>query len=336
MKLIKLLAGACAALTFSFCSAAAVPFTAATAPDSPSRIVLSKTITHLWGNVPEGGDKLAGIHANFSQVVEQNFARLDAIHATLVVDRLSEKELADLAQLYVSANADSGHRAQLLAVLATRLDVAHLMRLSHHFGYVALQEALINNASAKASLFSAAANVSELAPVPHAPTVGTARLSVGGIRPNAGGIGQFANLTPYETYLSLRTAPVGSLGVQGALLETTFIWGGMAYGSWSAGTAIGDKLAPVIETYSPTTWDAIGGTLSEMYDNYRRSIGEVKKGELQKGIGELFGASTSQVEDFETMGGDYEATSDWEAYASSGSGGGCGVRFCPEPPPTGA
>ncbi len=338
MKLIKLLAGACVALSFSFCSAATVPFTVATAPDSPSRIVLSKTITKIWGNAPEGGDKRAGIHANFSQAVEQNFARLDAVHATQVVDRLSEKELSDLAQLYVSANADTGHQAQLLAVLATRLDITHLTRLSHHFGFAPVQEALINNTPVKASLFSAMANISESAPVPHAATVGAARLVSGGMRPMAGGIGQFADLTPYETYLNLRTMPVGSLGIQGALLETTFIWSGAVYASWTAGTAIGNQIAPLIETYAPDTWDAIGGTISQMYDNYRNAIGALKKGEIQKSIGDLFGSVNIQVEDFETMGGDYNCTSDWETYSqSTGNGLGCSDhKYCVAPPPTGA
>ena len=140
--------------------------------------------------------------------------------------------------------------------------------------------------------------------------------------------GQFANLTPFETYLALRTAPVGALGVQGALLETTFIWGGAAYVSWRIGTSIGDKLAPVIETYAPDTWDAIGGTLSAMYDQYRQAQTAVLAGQIQSALGNLFGISSVQSHDMSTTGGDYMCTAAWAAWVQQQLHTGDGCATC--------
>ena len=53
------------------------------------------------------GDRLYAIHLNFPRVIEQNVARLDSVGARALIDNLSEKELSDLAQLYVTANADT-------------------------------------------------------------------------------------------------------------------------------------------------------------------------------------------------------------------------------------
>lgn len=333
MKLKKILATACMAFAFSCCSAATAPFTSMSAPDAAARHVLAHAISQPWGNLPAGADRLAGIHANFSQSVEQNFARLDATHAQRVIDRLSDKELSDLAKLYVTSNADSGHQGRLLAVLASRLDLARLQRISHHFGFAAVQEALINNAPAMAPSFSMTASVADVGPTPHATiSTMTALAAGGGMRVLAtGGIGQFIDLTPSETYLALRTAPTGSLGVSGALFETTMIWGAAAYGSWRAGTAIGDRLAPLIETYAPDTWDAIGGTLSEMYDRYRDASTEVKAGQVQRAISGLFGSYAEQVNDFEHMGGDYGAADAWRDWYHSGQGIGCDL-YCPRDP----
>ncbi len=335
MKTIKFLVSVAVVTAVFNCAAATVPYTNLTAPDAAAARVLQRPLTAIWGDAPVGTDRTYAIHTHFAQVIEQNFARLDASAARTLVDGLSEKELSDLAQLYVSSNADTGHVGELLAVLSSRLDTPRLSRVSHHFGYAPVYEALINNAPGGVAAFSLAADGGSAAPVPHAPTVGAPRLRMTlATGPAAGGgmspmqFGQFANLTPFETYLALRTAPVGALGVQGALLETTFIWGAAVYTSWTIGTKIGDKLAPVIETYAPDTWDVIGGTLSAMYDQYRQAQTAVSTGQFQSAFGDLFGISSAQSHDMSTTGGDYMCTAAWAAWVQQQLHTGDGCATC--------
>lgn len=335
MKTIKFLLSVAVVTAVFNCAAATVPYTNLTAPDAAAVRVLQKPLTAIWGDAPAGTDRTYAIHTHFAQVIEQNFARLDAGAAKTLVDGLSEKELSDLAQLYVSSNADTGHHGELLAVLSTRLDASRLNRLSHHFGYAPVHEALINNAPAGVTAFSLAADATSAAPTPHAATVGAPRLrTMLSTGPAGGGtmspmqFGQFANLTPFETYLALRTAPVGALGVQGALLETTFIWGAATYSSWTIGTKIGDQLAPVIQTYSPNTWDTIGGRLSGMYDQYREAQTALLAGQYQSAFGALFGITSMQSYDMSTTGGDYMCTAAWAAWVQQQLHRGDGCSIC--------
>ena len=235
MKVLTLILSAVAIFATGTCVAATAPYTALTAPDKESARVLESPLKAIWGDTPASSDRLYAIHLNFPRVIEQNVARLDSVGARALIDNLSEKELSDLAQLYVTANADTGHNPQLLAILANRLDAPRLTRVSHHFGYEPVYEALLATSPTEAAAFAQTPGYGYLAPVPHANTVGSLRAQAaagGGATAMVSGISQFIGYTPYETYLSLRTAPVGALGVQGALFETTVIYGAAAYGAW--------------------------------------------------------------------------------------------------------
>jgi hypothetical protein len=321
---------AAAALFVSVASASAaeLAFTAQTAPDLASRKILAHPLLRLDEGALPGTDPRLAVHANFNQVIEQNFARLGKAGTATLVDNLSELELHDLAQLYVNAAADSGHKMRLLDVLANRLDEAHLARIARHFGYTETNAAVARIAPEKLAQFSSLADVAVAAPVAG---VALAHVAQGGVRPMGPvGIGQFLNMTPYEIYLDFRTAPVGALGVGGSLLESAGVIGVGVSLAWYGGQKAGDVLAPLIETYDPTLWDAIGGTIAEIVNNYTTATTQVQSGQYMSALGSMFGAQLSGTKetpsvnyDCEYHGGDYDSMGDWSAYdASMGSGGG--------------
>ena len=81
-------------------------YTKDSAPDATSRMILAAPLGRLYGTAQVTGDKNAATHAAFPQIIEQNFARLDALHMAAMVNVLSDQELSDLAQLYANATSD--------------------------------------------------------------------------------------------------------------------------------------------------------------------------------------------------------------------------------------
>jgi hypothetical protein len=95
------------------------------APDQVSRDVLK----HWHAKIDQEDDlTLNGtpyaIHTGFAQVIEQNFARLNNADVATLMDRLSDQELTDIAYYYGLSAQDTGHTAQLMNVLAVRVDAA--------------------------------------------------------------------------------------------------------------------------------------------------------------------------------------------------------------------
>lgn len=106
--------------------------------DLVSREILATEILKIdQGSLP-GADPSRQIHKNFSQLVEQNVARLDPLATARLFDGLSDGELADLAQLYTTAITDTGRAPRMLALFAQRLDGVRLGRASKHFGFAAV------------------------------------------------------------------------------------------------------------------------------------------------------------------------------------------------------
>ncbi|MCC9595948.1 MULTISPECIES: hypothetical protein [unclassified Rubrivivax] len=205
----------------------------------------------LLNRAPDIGRDNISIHSNFPQIIEQNFAAMRPVKAAAVIDNLTDIELSNLKQFYAAANFDANRESRLLPILAYRLNAKRLARIARHFGYAETYAAVSGYSPEKLVSFSVAyANE----PAPAAVAQG-------------GGIGRFLGFTPHEIYLDFRTAPVGSLGVTGALYETAAVLGSAISVSYGAGYTAGSAAAYLIETYSPSTWDAIGGTVAGMVDN---------------------------------------------------------------------
>ena len=304
--------------------------------DAATVAILAAPLQTIDAGAARGVDPSPAIHRNFPQIVEQNFARLDAAGAARLIANLTDREASDLAQLYTTATRDAGRQGRLLDVLANRLDASHLAKVAQHFGYLPVQEAVARAAPAKLSAFTQLANVSSVAPtyggvVSSATPTLTAMAGAGVMVPNAG-VGQWLNYTPYEIYLSLRTAPVGSLGVAGALYETAAIVG-VVWKQAAWGYAAGTIVAQLLQTYAPSTWDAIGGTISGMADQLTSAVSLYSQGQIEAGTLAAFGLdpsinlSPAANDSMTSSGGDYGSTQGLPTF----TGGGGGAPLPPKP-----
>ena len=303
-------------------------------------MILAAPLGRLYGTAQVTGDKNAAMHAAFPQIIEQNFARLDALHMAAMVNVLSDQELSDLAQLYVNATSDISAPKRLLNMMAHRLSPQHLGRVSRHFGFADVYEAINSQAPAKRNDFIAASN-----PNFRGPVVGDLRFGPTGAfapersgkmmttayRPyldsphlmRTAGFGQFMNHTPYEIYLDFRTAPVGSLGVAGALWESSVVMSSTLLASYSTGYAIGTYVvAPLIENYAPSLYNAIGSLVSSIVNTLSNSWISGTSGQAQQSTAPTFQSTGMQIDSFSSFGGDYGAASSWETLSGGGGGGG--------------
>jgi hypothetical protein len=320
----------CHAATESAKFAGPVPYTAATAPDTVSGEVLAHAVQKYDAGRMVGENPNKAIHRNFAQVIEQNFARLDVNGARRLIDNLQDRELADMAKLYKAAAADNHHERRLLHILAHRLDAKRLARLSNAFGYLPVYQAVATEAPAMAGTFSSA--VAFATPEPDL----AMGLSGGAIAMSgATGIGKYLNYSAYEIYMDFRTMPVGSLGVGGALFETAAVVGGAAWLAYQAGSVVGYQLVdPLIQTYDPQLWDAIGGTVNEVIERWTLATEGTSSADqraTQADMGNKFadphgGSTDFQVSRFEYFDGDEYIAQEWTEYISDGGrigSGGC-------------
>ena len=328
-------------------------FNSTNAPDRISREVLAGRIDKLHHGALAGMDPAPAIHRNFPQIIEQNFAGRDAARIVRMLDNLGDSELSDLAQLYVNATADKGHSPRLLDILALRLDPVRLGRVSKHFGFAPTYEAVTRTAPAKSQDFMQHTDPNLLAPIPGAAHFGpngrlrktnsgnlnfdTTRATRGAMLKTTMGprdnwmrkVGLTASLelTIYEIYLDFRTAPIGSLGVRAAIFETTLLVSGATGLAWQAGTWAGTNLVgPFIQWVSPTTWDAIGGTINQIVENLERAASGVDRGNAEAEASTYFQLGPI-AELLEATGGDYAVCQPWSDWSDGGGGGG-GGRDC--------
>jgi len=122
------------------------------------------------------------------------------------------------------------------------------------------------------------------------------------------------DMTIEEIYLDFRTAPAGSLSVEGALYETGVFVGVRASGAFGAGYTVGTGISYLIETYDPELEMAIGGTISNMLDQMAAAASALAMGKLQAAMDRLFGGPvpTRAVND-------YAVTTDMDDFESAGS-----------------
>lgn len=334
-------------------------FTKESAPDAVSKIVLTQRLTKLDEGAPKGVDASPTIHRNFTQIIEQNFAELSQYDAAKLLDGLSDAELSDLAQLYINAASDNGNPARLFNILANRLDAKRLNRVSQHFGFTVTYSAIAASAPNKIQDFLSQANPNRNGPVPgelrfgangrYAPQklqqpnamysayrIHNANYIVGGSAgprfvKTAGGFGQFMNYTPYEIYLSFRTAPIGALAVEGALYETAVVLSSTLLPAYGTGYAIGTYVVnPLINNYAPNLGNAIGASVAAIVDVLSNSWtgGTSISGQAQMSAATSFMVSPAQYTGFSTLSGDFGVTSSFTDYVSSG--GSCFTRSkCP-------
>ena len=325
-----------------------------TAPDSVSREVLTHTVTRLDEGSAAGGDSFYKIHRNFPQIIEQNFARLDARGMANLVDVLSEAELSDMAQLYANATSEHGLAPKLLYVFAHRMDAANLGRLSRHFGFAQVYGAVTAAAPGKSQDFLRNSDTKHQGPAPGelrfgpsgrfapgaarttlaTPSVYRAALSGGFRMMPAGyraqspgymiktGTGEFLNYTPYEIYLSFRTAPVGALSVQGALWEAASVLSKNLGPAGFSGYYIGTNFVlPLVQTYAPDFYNSLGATVANVVNVLTSGFlnGPAAAAQAEKTTAPQMQCTPAQINGFSSWGGDYGAAADW---ASSGGGGG--------------
>jgi hypothetical protein len=254
----------------------------------------------------------------------------------------------------VNATTDLGLPPRLLNVVVHRLDAVHLARLSRHFGFAAVYAAVAAEVPAKMEAFTRLANVDDAGPRPGdqrfgpngkfapprrgdvatwheyeaAPRARDGMLMNAAWRTNGrssgvraikvAGFGQFLNMTPYEIYLDFRTAPVGALAVNGALYETSTVLSSTLLPAYGTGYAIGTYVVgPLIETYSPSLYDAIGGTIAQIVENLSVTWSEsaTASGVAERTNAPSFQATSTQYYDFACYAGDYSSMIDWASLA---------------------
>lgn len=347
-------------------------YTARTAPDAVSVEVLANTVTRVDQGPLQTVDAAAQIHANFPQIIEQNFAALSAQKASALLDSLSAAELSDMAQLYVNAVAESGVPPRLLAVLSHRLDAQRLWRLSQFFGYGPVRAAIAEDAPMKLGGFLRRPRVTYEGPVigdqkfgPQGRFLhdGTPRTYLSGASPTLGGgeivtviyrrpvpykmvssavyrgdmqrpnasvtrvgFGQFLHYTPYEVYLSFRTAPgYAALGVAGALWETSVVLSSTLTTAYATGYAIGTyAVKPLVQTYAPSLYDAIGNTIGSIVNTLTNSWSGTTQVQAvaQRDTASAWTLGAGQSSFLQTTGGDFGSAFQWQS--AFGGGGGCG------------
>lgn len=283
----------------AFISLLALPMTSRA--DIPCGEVAAKT-TGVTPSNPIQGNTPQQIHERFTSIIENNFR---TGKAETIIHNLSAKELNDLAVRY-KAESTLGTEP-LLAIFAKRLSDRSLVKVATAFGVANVQSAVNAYSSSEVK----AAFASDIATVP----------VTSGVTPMAGPA-PTVDMTIQEIYLEFRTAPIGSLSVEGALSETAMFAGKDIAISWWIGTQIGNQINNAINEYDPSLGDAIGGTVSGMVNAIQNAANDVQQGELLKSIDDLFDLPVWDSGDYQGDYDDFEPMLDYFDYVSVG-GGGC-------------
>ncbi|MGO4700681.1 hypothetical protein [Dyella sp. 2RAB6] len=232
-------------------------------PNPPIQDVVRLRAARTLGATPEE------IHARFASVVETNFSQGST---SLILSRLSDKELAGIARVYKQSNA--GLPPKLLDVFASRLSAKELVRVAGTFGVSDVSAAVQRSASPSvATLYTARVAAGEV-------KVPTTVMPMSGPAPTR-------YMTLEEIYLEFRTAPVGSLGAGAALSETIIYAGGQVAAAAGIGWEIGTQVGSLIQEYDPSAWDAIGGTTAGVVERVQNAANSITNSTgVQRGINE--------------------------------------------------
>ncbi|HEY9024957.1 MAG TPA: hypothetical protein VIP05_11700 [Burkholderiaceae bacterium] len=340
----RIAAGAVITLLVPFsCASAATQFTTLTAPDAVSRAILSVPAVRFEDGAESKGDVPAAIARNYPQIIEQNFARMDASATHALINNLSDVELQAIAQLYANANADTHRTGALLLIAADRLDGPHLARLSRFFGYAPVYDAIAKIAPTKAQIFAQNAPIMYAAPLAGGATpammaaqspafVSKAQLSVtgGGALSPTQTFKPVVSMTFEQLYTGFRTMQVGSMAGTAALYETTVYAGGQLGAAYAGGYAIGTGLTWVAQTYLPdwyygTFVDAVGSTV-DWFQSVANTVGSFygssiyDLGQYEINIAPVMNVPSGAVSRMETSGGDAYVTQPMVVYLYGGGG----------------
>ncbi|MBS0449540.1 MAG: hypothetical protein JSR59_26815 [Proteobacteria bacterium] len=286
-----------AALTVASFCASAESFDASTDPTTQE--VLAHPFHKIWDGVRPGEHYYNyALHRNFPGLIEYGWAQKTPEQAAAFVDSLSEHELTELGALYVVAAYETGHTPRLARLMADRLDAHRLSKLARGFG---------------ADFFTA--------DIKDAQKLYAFQAEAGGIVMATpwGMLGQFLYNTPQEIYQTFRAAPY-SMNPTGALFESASPIGLGIWVGWTAGTDAGTVLAGLIQQNDPDLWDAIGGTVAQMVDNFVNVYnldGIVKAGQVQQQMNGPFELNQTQMGDMSNFGGDYTAAQPQQTFVGS-------------------
>jgi hypothetical protein len=234
------------------------------------------------GTTPEA------IHRNFLKVVTLNLANAGTASR---VARLSDRELAAIARH--AGEGAPAERAGLLKLLAQRLDGRSLVRIARAFGREPTEAAV--HAYADKTIRDAFDG--EIAGFKAPPEGGGGGTGGTTSYPTPSPPRPTVDMTLEEIYLEYRTAPIGSLSPAGALAETAQ-FAGVRLSFWfTAGTMIGTGISWLLEHYAPNVNDAIGGTISNMIENFWAASGQVEEGNFEAAIDQLLGFPVTNSSD---------------------------------------
>jgi len=256
------------------------------------------------------GTNSAEIQAKFASIQESNFAKGDA---KLIISRLSDKELNDIAVLYNSS--PQAANGTLLRTLATRLDGASLTKVAKAFGKLDTQRAVMAYSSANVQQEF----IAQVGTTIGVPSVASTQLSSATIPKGFSPMGApNTDMSLPEIYLDFRTAPVGSLGAASALSETLIYAGTRLSPAVAVGTTIGSVIHELIETYDPDLDDVIGGTIQAAADNMSEAGTELQQGQMEQAGDALFGTPVGKSGDYD---GDWNVGESYEFFEGGGTGG---------------
>ncbi len=311
MKFGKATLAAALACAFSLGHAAA-PL----AQDATTRAVLAHPLARIDQGVPANGQVHVYIHRNFPQLVEQNVARMDAAGARAFVDNLSDLEWRHLAQLYANAVSDNGGTGRLLPLLAARVDGVRLGRIASAFGFAPVYEAVLNASPSQTQVFLAHARMEAVAPAPGVKVAATMAAAPATTPPPD----SWAEDTPNEIYIALRSAAVGSQSSSAAVLETGVYLARHVSNAFDKSSSVIAPFEIMAKTYEPflsnvNLMNELTGALLVVSDSgtpLTQGQNEIAAGSVL----ELPAASSAAIG---TGGGDYGLCSSYEVAYSGES-----------------
>lgn len=137
--------------------------------------------------------------------------------------------------------------------------------------------------------------------------------------------GQFLHFTPYEVYLSFRTAPgYAALGVAGALWETSVVLSSTLLSAYSTGYAIGTYVVkPLVQTYAPSLYEGIGNSIGSIVNTLSNSWSNTTQVQAvaQRDTASAWTLGAGQSSFLQTTGGDFGSAFQW--HSAFDGGGGC-------------
>jgi hypothetical protein len=246
----------------------------------------------------------AHVRSIFPQVIEQGFAQMSPDTMAQFMRDTSDQELANLAANYNDDLNLQSRMGRLLPVVVTLAQGDTLTRFSAAFGTAPVYESLARFAPDKLSMFERRAGSRVVA----APPLNQE------FKPNI-------EMTILRIYEGFRVAPIGASGIAASIFQTASYAAINLSAAYGFGYGFGALVvAPLIQNFAPSLWDAIGGTVYEM-GNRLEGLTGIPISQAQKEISYDFGLS-SLSSTFEQTGGDYGAVAEWSIAAGYG-GGGC-------------